>query len=90
MTFYNKNGQLNLFNQPIEVMIEIGCTVKRAAELLKRSETCIYKQISQNQVYQREVSTGKWRVYSNSKTDGTIKVDVAFVYSPTEQHWGVA
>jgi hypothetical protein len=82
--------QLNLFTQPIEIIVEESCTVERAAELTKRSISSIYSKIRQNKTYKREVDTGEWRVYRQGKTAHNIKVKVAFVYSPQETYWQVA
>lgn len=82
--------QLNLFNQPIEVLVEAGCTVKRAAKLIERTDNCIYRQLHQNKLYQRRVSTGTWRVYLVEKTDAQMRVKVTFVFSPQEKNWQIA
>lgn len=89
MKSFSSQEQLNLFNQPIEVIVEAGCTVKRAAKLVERTETCIYRQLNQNKLYQRQVSTGTWRVYLAKKTDAQMQVKVTFVFSPLEKNWQV-
>lgn len=90
MTNHN-NEQLNLFNQPTEVFIEVGCTVERAAELVGRSKACIYRHLSQDsKPYRREVDTGAWVVYLNSKKNGSILVNVGFVFAPSEKYWRLA
>ncbi|MEB3281066.1 MAG: hypothetical protein VKK42_19290 [Lyngbya sp.] len=86
----HNTNQLILFNQPVEVLVEADCSVKRAAELVECSETTIYQKIRQNQSYQRKVPTGTWRVYQPEKKDGLILVNVGFVYSPLEKHWRLA
>ena len=82
------NGQLNLFNQPIEVLVEVACTVERAAMLVGRSKGCIYSKLRQHQAFQRDVATGTWKVYSTGKKDGSILVNVAF--APTDNSWRAA
>jgi hypothetical protein len=82
------SDQLNLFNQPIEILVEVACTVERAAMLVGRSKGCIYSKLRQNQNFQRDVATGTWKVYSTSKKDGSILVDVAF--APTNNSWMTA
>lgn len=89
MTNYNSE-QLNLFTQPIAVSVEIGCTVERAAELVKCSKSSIYFPLRQNKPYLRQVPTGTWQVYSTGKKDGSILVNVAFVFSPKDKHWRLA
>jgi hypothetical protein len=84
----NNNEQLSLFNQPIEVLVEVACTVERAAMLVGRSKGCIYSQLRQNQSFRRNVATGTWKVYSTGKRDGSILVDVAF--APADKSWKVA
>jgi hypothetical protein len=86
----DNTNQLILFNQLVEVLVEAGCSVKRAAELVKCSETTIYEKISENQSYRREVPTGTWRVYQPEKKDGLILVNVGFVFSPLDKHWRLA
>jgi len=82
------SDQLNLFNQPVEVLVEVACTVERAAMLVGRSKRCIYSKLRQNQKFQRDVATGTWKVYSTGKKDGSILVDVAF--APTNNSWMTA
>ena len=89
MTNYNSE-QLNLFTQPIAVLVEMGCTVERASELVKCSESSIYFPLRQNKPYLREVPTGKWQVYSTGKKDRSILVNVAFIYSPKDKYWRLA
>jgi hypothetical protein len=89
MTHYNSE-QLNLFTQPIAVSVEIGCTVERAAELVKCSKSSIYFPLRQNKPYLREVPTGTWQIYSTGKKDGSILVTVAFVFSPKDKYWRLA
>lgn len=89
MTNYNSE-QLNLFTQPIAVSVELGCTVERAAELVKCSKSSIYFPLRQNKPYLREVPTGTWQVYSTGKKDGSILVNVAFVFSPKDKYWRLA
>ena len=89
MTNYNSE-QLNLFTQPIAVPVEMGCTVERAAELVKCSKSSIYFPLSQNKPYLREVPTGTWQVYSTGKKDRSILVNVAFIYSPKDEYWRLA
>lgn len=85
---YSNNEQLNLFNQPIEVLVEVACTIERAATLVGRSKGCIYSKLRQNQNFHRDVATGTWKVYSTGKKDGSILVNVAF--APTAHSWKVA
>lgn len=89
MTHYNSE-QLNLFTQPIAVSVEIGCTVKRAAELVQGSTSSIYDGLKKNKPYLREAATGTWQVYSTGKKDGSILVNVAFVFAPKDKHWRLA
>lgn len=89
MTHYNSE-QLNLFTQPIAVSVEIGCTVERAAELVQCSKSSIYDRLRKDKPYLREVLTGKWQVYSTGKKDGSILVNVAFVFAPKDKHWRLA
>lgn len=86
----HSKDQLNLFTQPIEVVIDMTCRIKRAAELVGCSEGCLYRRLRQNQHYQRDVPTGQWRVYSLGTKDSTILVKVAFIFSPNEQFWQAA
>lgn len=87
----NNNEQLNLFNQPTEVFVEVNCTVERASQLIGRSKGCIYKHLSQNnQPYRREVATGEWIVYPKGRKDGSILASVAFVFSPKDEFWRLA
>ena len=90
MPNYNNSEQLNLFTQPIAVSVEMGCTVERAAELVKCSKSSIYFPLSQNKPYLREVPTGTWQVYSTGKKDRSILVNVAFIYSPKNEYWRLA
>ncbi|MEG4491037.1 hypothetical protein [Microcoleus sp. D3_18_C4] len=89
MTNYNSE-QLNLFTQPIAVLVEMGCNVERAAELVKCSPNSIYFPLRQNKPYLREVPTGTWQVYSTGKKDRSILVNVAFIYSPQDKYWRLA
>lgn len=86
----NNKDQLILFNQPIEVLVEVACTVERAAELVKRSKGCLYRQLNQNKRYLRDVTTGKWIVYPTGKKDSSILVNVAFEFAPTDNFWRLA
>jgi hypothetical protein len=79
--------QLNLFNQPIEVLVEAACTVERASTLVGRSKGCVYSKLRQNQQFRRDVATGTWNVYPTGKKDGSILVNVAF--APTGNSWKV-
>jgi hypothetical protein len=89
MTNYNSE-QLNLFTQPIAVSVEIGCTVERAAEYTKCLESLIYDQLRKGKPYLREVPTGTWQVYLTDSKDGSILVNVAFVFSPKDKYWRLA
>ena len=89
MSNYN-NEQPNFFTQPIAVLVEMGCNVERAAELVKCSKSSIYFPLSQNKPYLREVPTGTWQVYSTGKKDRSILVNVAFIYSPKDAYWRLA
>jgi len=89
MTNYNSE-QLNLFTQPIAVLVEIGCTVERAAELVQRSESLINQQLRTNKPYLRKVETGTWQISPTGKKDGSILVNVALIYSPKDKYWRVA
>ena len=89
MTNYNSE-QLNLFTQPIAVSVEIGCTVERAAELVDRSPNSIYARLRKNKPYLRQVPTGTWQIYSTGQKDGSILVNVAFIYSPKDKNWRLA
>ncbi|MEG5062377.1 hypothetical protein QUB33_01995 [Microcoleus sp. B3-A4] len=89
MTNYNSE-QLNLFTQPIAVSVEMGCTVERASELVQRSRSSIYDGLKKNKPYLRQVPTGTWQVYSTGKKDGSILVNVAFIYSPKDKNWRLA
>ena len=89
MTNYNSE-QLNLFTQPIAVSVEMGCTVERAAELVQRSKSSIYDRLKKNKPYLRQVPTGTWQIYSTGKKDGSILVNVAFIYSPKDKNWRLA
>ncbi|HEY9301938.1 MAG TPA: hypothetical protein VIQ31_37345 [Phormidium sp.] len=85
------NEQLNLFNQPTEVFVEVNCTVKRASQLIGCSKASIYKHLSQNnQPYRREVATGEWIVYSEGRKNRLILASVAFVFSPKDDFWRLA
>lgn len=86
----DSNKQLSLFAQSTEVVIEMACSIKRAAELVGCSEGCLYRQLRQNKHYQRDVPTGQWRVYSLGKKGSTIVVKVTFIFSPNEQFWQAA
>ncbi|MEG4803455.1 hypothetical protein QUB63_22095 [Microcoleus sp. ARI1-B5] len=86
MTNYNSE-QLNLFTQPIAVLVEIGCTVERAAELVQRSKSSIYDQLRKNKPYLRKVATGTWQISPTGKKDGSILVNVAFIFSPKDEYW---
>ncbi len=89
MTNYNRE-QLNLFTQPIAVSVEIGCTVQRAAELVQCSKSSIYDRLRKDKPYLREVLTGTWQIYSTGKKDGSILVNVAFVFAPKDKYWRLA
>jgi hypothetical protein len=87
-TNYNSE-QLNLFTQPIAVLVEIGC-IERAAELVQCSKSSIYDRLRQNKPYLREVLTGTWQIYSTGKKDGSILVNVALVFDPKDKYWRLA
>ncbi|MEG3909008.1 MULTISPECIES: hypothetical protein [unclassified Microcoleus] len=89
MTNYNSE-QLNLFTQPIAVTVELGCTVKRAAQIVDRSPNSIYYQLRKNKPYLRKGDTGTWQIDSTGKKDGSILVNVAIIYSPTDKNWRLA
>lgn len=89
MTNYNSE-QLNVFTQPIAVSVEMGCTIERAAELVKCSKSSIYQQLRTNKPYLRKVETGTWQISPTGKKDGSILVNVALIYSPKDQYWRVA
>ena len=89
MTNYNSE-QLNLFTQPIAVSVEMGCTIERAAELVKCSKSSIYDKLRKNQPYLRKAATGTWEIYSTGKKDGSMLVNVAFVFSPKDEYWRLA
>ena len=89
MTNYNSE-QLNLFTQPIAVLVEIGCTVERAAEYTKCLESLIYDWLRKGKPYLQEVPTGTWQVYLTDSKDKSILVNVAFIYSPQDKYWGLA
>lgn len=86
----NTDEQTLLFNQPVEVPVELDCSVERASELVKRSKSHIYHQLSRNKLCERKVNTGIWRVRETSKHDRTILVSVSFVFSPSENSWTLA
>lgn len=65
----HNSDQPNWFDQPVEVLVEPDCNVERASELVKRSKSRIYQQLSHNKVYERKVNTGIWRVRETSKHD---------------------
>ncbi len=83
MTNYNSE-EFNLFNQPIAVPVEMGCTVERAAKLVDRSTRPIY-QIQNGKSYFRKVPTGTWQVHLTGKNDRPIRVDVYFIYDPKKR-----
>ena len=89
MTNYNSE-QLNLFTQPIAVSVEMGCTVERAAELVQGSKSSIYEQLRKNKPYLRKVETGTWQISPTDKKDGSILVNVAFIFSPKNEYWRLA
>jgi hypothetical protein len=89
MSDYNSE-QLNLFTQPIEVLLEQGCTVDRAAELVQSSKSSLYEQLRKNQPYLRKVATGTWKISPTDKKDGLILVNAAFIFSPKDPHWRLA
>lgn len=79
--------QFNLFNQPFEALVEVACTVERAATLVGRSKASIYRQLRQNQPFRRDIATGRWSVYPTGRNNGSIIVTVAF--APTDKSWRV-
>lgn len=78
-------NQLNLFNQRFEVLLEVACSVERAAKLVERSKASIYRKIRQNQPFRCDISTGKWSVYPTERNNGSILVTVTF--APTDKSW---
>lgn len=89
MTNYNSE-QLNLFTQPISVLVEMGCTVERAAEYTQCSTSLIDDRLRKDKPYLWEVPTGTWQIYSTGKKDGPTLVNVAFIYSPKDKYWRLA
>lgn len=86
----NPSKQLNLFQQPVEIVIEQSCTVERAAALIERSKSAVYNALRQKQTYRCQVTTGEWRVSYQAKENKSILVKVTFVYSPTQKVWQLA